>query len=74
MLICTALFLIAAGRLGLRGGELAHFRKDWVDFEKQVINIPAYQDCNCGYCRQQAELLSERLVAERFARPNIVVE
>lgn len=48
--------IVVCGRLGLRGGELAHLSKSWVDFDKQVINIPAYQDCNCGYCRQQAEL------------------
>lgn len=51
----------AAGRLGLRSGEIVHIRAEWVDWREQMIRIPAYQPCTkgrdgglCGSCRQSA--------------------
>jgi len=54
--------LIATGRLGLRAGELCHLDEAWIDWERKLIEIPAYWPCEkgryegevCGYCRQQA--------------------
>ena len=53
--------LYLAGRLGLRAGEIAHLRSSWVDWEKQQIQIPYYQECTkgrdggmCGYCKKQS--------------------
>lgn len=53
--------LIAAGRLGLRAGEIGHLEEDWIDWERSRINIPRYEPCTrgkdggaCGYCRKRA--------------------
>lgn len=53
--------LIAAGRLGLRAGEIAHVSADWLDWNKQILEVPAYDRCRkgrdgglCGYCQKRA--------------------
>lgn len=53
--------LVLAGRLGLRAGEIAHLRAEWVDTEREVIEIPRHSDCRsgkagsiCGYCHKRA--------------------
>lgn len=58
----TRFILIAAGRLGLRAGEIVHITEDWINWDKQRIEIPAYQHCNdgkdgsyCSLCKQAAE-------------------
>lgn len=58
---CVVLLLLG-GRLGMRAGEIAHMRRDWIDWERKQINIPTYQNCtkgrggdDCGYCRSQAK-------------------
>lgn len=50
------------GRGGLRRGELAHLRTEWIDWTREMIQIPAYQPCEkgrhgevCGDCRQKAK-------------------
>ena len=45
---------LAAGRLGLRAGEIAHFRADWIDWDRMLLRIPQHEPCECGYCRCQA--------------------
>lgn len=57
----TRFVLIATGRLGLRAGELAHMRDGWIDWDREKIEIPHYQECTkgqnggiCGYCTKQA--------------------
>lgn len=54
--------LFAAGRYGLRAGEIVHFREEWVDWRRGYIEVPYHQPCRkgrdggtCGYCRQSAE-------------------
>lgn len=54
--------LIAAGRLGMRAGEICHMQRDWIDFDREVIDIPSYEPCTlgrdggvCGYCIQQSK-------------------
>lgn len=54
--------LIAAGRLGMRAGEIAHFRTDWIDWDKRQIQVPSFDPCDkgrndgpCGYCRKRAK-------------------
>jgi integrase len=58
--------ILLAGRLGLRGGEIAHMKHHWLDTENHVISIPAHEPCDkgkdggiCGYCRQAAKQISE---------------
>lgn len=53
--------LVAAGRLGMRAGEIAHFDSDWVDWDKDQIRIPSFDKCTkgrdvgpCGYCKKRA--------------------
>jgi integrase/recombinase XerD len=38
---------------GLRAGEIAHIRKDWVRFQEQAIRIPPEQPCSCGPCKKE---------------------
>jgi integrase len=45
---------LLAGRLGLRAGEIAHFKTDWLDWDRNHIRIPKHEPCNCGYCQRQA--------------------
>jgi len=57
------LALYATGKLGMRGGELAHLEESWVDWKDRVIEIPEHSHCTkgklegeiCGYCRRRAE-------------------
>lgn len=53
--------VLVAGRLGLRLGEITHFRAEWVDWRKGMVVVPRHQPCEkgqgggiCGLCRQQA--------------------
>lgn len=55
------LVIHAAGRLGLRGGEIAHLGADWVDLDRRMVDIPEHDHCEkgkdggvCGYCRERA--------------------
>lgn len=55
------LILLLGGRLGLRAGEITHLRDEWIDWDREHIRIPAWDDCDhgidggvCGYCRKQA--------------------
>lgn len=45
---------LAAGRLGLRAGEVAHFRAEWLDWGRLLLRIPQHEPCQCGYCHRQA--------------------
>lgn len=73
--------LFAAGRLGLRAGELCHIREDWIDWKQSIIHIPRHDPCDkgrhgmtCGYCRKRArsavncddELTLEEAVQHRW--------
>lgn len=50
-----ALFiLIAGGRLGMRAGEICHMSREWVNLEREIIDVPAWDPCECGYCRSCA--------------------
>jgi integrase len=59
-------FLLVAGRLGLRVGEILHMRESWVDDNSQWVEIPEHQPCDrgkgggmCGACRQAAKQMAE---------------
>lgn len=62
-----ALFiLVAAGRLGMRAGEIAHMRRDWINYDDSLIQIPRHDPCRdgedggpCSYCETQAALAVE---------------
>ena len=49
------LICLLAGRLGLRSGEITHFKKEWIDQDRDLIRIPQSESCDCGYCREQAK-------------------
>lgn len=58
----TRLVIFLAGRLGMRGGEIAHLKEDWIDWHRNMIKIPRYEKCTdgrdggiCGHCRNAAE-------------------
>lgn len=53
--------ILVGGRLGLRRGEITHIHDRWVDWRRNMIEIPRFDDCDrgrdnraCGVCRQQA--------------------
>lgn len=55
--------LVAAGRLGMRAGEIMHMRESWIDLDTNQIRIPSFDPCDhgkdgtiCGYCHSQAQL------------------
>lgn len=58
----TLLILFVGGRLGLRAGEICHLSRDWINWNRSIIEIPAYDPCTkgehgdvCGYCHKAAE-------------------
>lgn len=58
--------LYAAGRLGMRAGEIAHVDESWVNWERSIIEIPSHDACTegehgcvCGYCKKAAEQACE---------------
>jgi len=72
----TALFL--AGKLGLRGGAIAHLDESWINWQDSVIEIPEHDTCTkgvnpdevCGYCRRRAvdELNTNNLTVNEAIR------
>ena len=55
------LVILLAGKLGMRGGEIAHLRDEWIDQDRRMIVIPDHDPCTkgkdggvCGYCRERA--------------------
>lgn len=34
------LVFVLCGHLGMRASEVAHLRKDWIDFQRRTVNIP----------------------------------
>ena len=60
------MILFAAGRLGMRSGEIAHMSEEWIDWRREMIQIPKYERCHngrdggiCGHCRQAAKQMVE---------------
>ena len=65
----TRFVVLVAGRLGMRAGEIAHMREDWVDFRSGMIRIPEQDICDkgedggpCGYCRSLAQSVVKHAV------------
>lgn len=66
--------LFVCGKLGLRGGELAHLDESWIDWSEKTIEIPEFHACEkgvndgeiCGYCRRRAveELKTNNLTVQ----------
>ena len=65
---------LASGRLGLRGGEIAHFQTNWLNWDRSILRVPKHEPCSCGYCRRQAaqeathhdELTTEEALKDRW--------
>jgi integrase len=58
--------ILVGGRLGLRRGEITHLRDDWINWRRNMIEIPRYDDCDrgrdyreCGSCRMHAKQKAE---------------
>jgi Phage integrase family. len=47
---------------GLRAAELAHATEDWIIWQEDLIRVPAYQSCDCSYCRSQAKKMMSALM------------
>ena len=47
--------LMVGGRLGLRAGEISHMQESWVNWNRDQIEIPGHEPCDCGYCRKQTK-------------------
>jgi integrase len=45
---------LLGGRLGLRAGEIAHFKTGWIDWNRKLVQIPKHEPCGCVYCQRQA--------------------
>jgi integrase len=73
--------IVAAGRLGMRAGEIAHIDESWINWDRSIIQIPRHDPCDrgrdgdvCGYCRDRAreavsnneDLTYEQALAERW--------
>lgn len=43
--------VLMTGIIGMRIGEVGHIKETWVDFVREIINIPSHEPCNCDYCR-----------------------
>ena len=66
--------LYLTGKLGMRGGEVAHLHIDWINWQDRVIEIPEHHPCTkgvnpgevCGYCRRRAieELKTNNLTVD----------
>ncbi|WP_435147650.1 tyrosine-type recombinase/integrase [Halobaculum sp. P14] len=39
---------------GMRADEFAHMRSGWVDWQDELVRVPAFEDCNCSNCAQKA--------------------
>lgn len=57
----ATLIINCAAKIGLRVGEIAHLRSEWINWHDRLIEIPAYDACEmgkdggvCGYCRNRA--------------------
>jgi len=62
----SRLVIFLAGRLGMRGGEIAHLKEEWIDWHRGMIVIPRHESCTdgrdggiCGHCRNAAEQMVE---------------
>ncbi len=69
--------LVAAGRLGMRAGEISHLRETWIDWDTNQIQIPRFDPCDhgdgntvCGYCRAQSQLAVENGRMNHSRRPS----
>ncbi len=52
--------VMAAGRLGFRVGEIAHFKKSWIDYDAKIIKIPEHEPCCCRYCKTSYKLSTKK--------------
>lgn len=62
----TKFVTLVCGRLGLRAGELCHMEGNWINWNKEMIEIPEHVECSkgrggdrCGYCHDQARQMAD---------------
>ena len=64
------------GYMGMRAGEAAHFRSDWV--KEEAIHIPASMPCHCnecwnrGYWKPKSKAGARIIPIPRFLKPGLV--
>lgn len=75
--------IYCSGRLGMRGGEIAHIKEEWLKRDRNLIKIPRHSNCNkgkfegevCGYCRRRIkDYLESRNLSIEEAKQNIIEE
>jgi len=65
--------LFAAGRLGMRAGEIAHMDESWIDWRRSMIVVPRHDPCTkgrdggiCGVCKQHIEQKADVRSRDRY--------
>lgn len=56
---------------GMRVGEFLHMRREWIDFNREVITIPSHQPCACSDCRDNGGVWSPK--TKLSARPIVML-
>lgn len=50
--------ILSLSVIGLRIEEIAHLRREDVDFKKKIIRIADHHPCNCHYCQNRAKQMT----------------
>lgn len=65
--------IFASAKLGMRAGEIAHMKSDWINWSTKMIEVPEYDPCTkgknggvCGYCRGRVK---DRLLTNNLTLP-----
>lgn len=74
----TKFIIMASGRMGMRGGEIAHINQEWVNSANNTISIPQHDECTqgkddeiCGYCRNRVK---DYLSTHNRTREEVMIE
>ena len=49
------ILIALSGLAGMRESEIAHCRKEWINWQDKVITIPKSQKCSCGECVRERD-------------------
>jgi helix-turn-helix protein len=65
----ACLAVVGGARLGLRADDLAHLHDGWIDWERGLLAVPAFEPCACTTCCDAAR----ETAAETDRQPLAVV-
>lgn len=68
--ITTFYLAVVLGRVGLRVGEALHMTDEWYSREREVINIPPHEPCDCSLCERYAEKADDATVDDYWRAKN----